>query len=354
MFKAQVVADSLSPQGDRLVSLLVTFPRIILAEVNTHRMLGKNTSSSRAIPFKKMVEAVRTNPFIPIAWQKEHSGMQGSEYFTDAAELEKILTGWMDARDHAVSQAEFMTANKVTKQLANRLMEPFLWTTMLITGPESGWENFFNLRCPSYEFGSMPGMKFRSQKDAIKASHWCNRLSDLEWLQANTGQAEIHMMKTAELIYDAMQESEPEQLKAGEWHIPFKKMIPATEIWSLLSVGREDDEVITQAEFVEAQIKISTAMGARTSYTMFDYGDKIDYANLIALHDRLLAQTPPHSSPLEHIAKAMSDSEYHYNVKGCGIPEHGSSAMLFKEDEKGWCRNLKGFIPYRHIIESKF
>ena len=68
---ATIVADSLSPQGDRLTSVLVTFPRIILSEINTHRMLSKNTSSSRAIPFNKMVEAVQNNPFIPIAWQKE-------------------------------------------------------------------------------------------------------------------------------------------------------------------------------------------------------------------------------------------------------------------------------------------
>lgn len=30
--KAEIVANSLSPQGDRLTSLLITFPRIILAE----------------------------------------------------------------------------------------------------------------------------------------------------------------------------------------------------------------------------------------------------------------------------------------------------------------------------------
>ena len=68
---AKIVADSVSPQGDRLISVLCTFPRIILSEVTTHRMLSKNTSSSRAIPFNKMLEAVETNPFIPIAWQKE-------------------------------------------------------------------------------------------------------------------------------------------------------------------------------------------------------------------------------------------------------------------------------------------
>ena len=67
---ATIVADSVNQQGDRLTSLLITFPRILLSEINTHRMLSKNTSSSRAIPFHKMVKAIQENPFIPIAWQK--------------------------------------------------------------------------------------------------------------------------------------------------------------------------------------------------------------------------------------------------------------------------------------------
>lgn len=67
---ARVVADSVDPRGNRLTRCLVVMPRIIIAEINTHRMLSKNTSS-RAIPFNKMLEAVETNPFIPIAWQKE-------------------------------------------------------------------------------------------------------------------------------------------------------------------------------------------------------------------------------------------------------------------------------------------
>ena len=96
---ATIVADSINPQGDRLTSLLITFPRILLSEVNTHRMLSKNTSSSRAIPFNKMVEAVQNDPFIPIAWQKEHKGMQGFEYFTtedgvDIFNLEQRVFGY--------------------------------------------------------------------------------------------------------------------------------------------------------------------------------------------------------------------------------------------------------------------
>ena len=106
MIKAEIVAHSLSPQGDELISVLATFPRIILAEVNTHRMLSKNTSSSRAIPLKKMVEAIKNDPFIPIAWQKEHIGMQGYEYFTDLEnDIPSLERGWLSARDNAIESA---------------------------------------------------------------------------------------------------------------------------------------------------------------------------------------------------------------------------------------------------------
>ena len=149
--KAEIVGHSLSPQGDELISVLCTFPRIILAEVNTHRMLSKNTSSSRAIPFKKMVEAVRDNPFIPIAWQEAHSGMQGSNYYTDEIDIKGFNQTWLGARDMAVESATELDNGEITKQLANRLLEPFMWTTMLITGPKSGWDNFFHLRNPVYE-----------------------------------------------------------------------------------------------------------------------------------------------------------------------------------------------------------
>ena len=158
MIKAEIVGDSLSPQGERLISVLATFPRIILSEMNTHRMLSKNTSSSRAIPFKKMVESVQNNPFIPIAWQKEHKGMQGNEYLTPNTkdlDYESLERDWLQARDFAVQVASELNDNGegfgVTKQLCNRLLEPFMWTTMLITGPKSGWDNFFHLRNPVYE-----------------------------------------------------------------------------------------------------------------------------------------------------------------------------------------------------------
>lgn len=234
---AQIVAHSVNEQGDELISVLATFPRIILAEVNTHRMLSKNTSSSRAIPFAKMVETIKNDPFIPIAWQKEHKGMQGSEYFENTLLQQEL---WLEARDSAVDLADRLNSGcGVTKQLCNRLLEPFMWTTMLITGPKSGWDNFFNLRCPSYTFHTDESEKdfvFRSKKDVITRfgeSEWVEdgfdkplkNLTELDWLKLNYGQAEIHMMALAEAIYDAVNESPPKVLKPGDWHIPMIEII---------------------------------------------------------------------------------------------------------------------------------
>ncbi len=231
MIKAEIVADSINQQGDRLISVLCTFPRIILAEVNTHRMLSKNTSSSRAIPFNKMVEAVQNNPFIPIAWQSKHSGMQGSEYLTGSSEIKLLENKWLEARDLAVQQAKLLENSNVTKQLCNRLLEPFMWTTMLITGSEEGWDNFFNLRCPQYQDIYTKDKYYKSWKiylqhiEDYQTLNYAKNLNVVGKLQENKGQAEIHMMALAESIYDAVNESTPKQLEAGEWHIPMIEVI---------------------------------------------------------------------------------------------------------------------------------
>ena len=167
---AIVVGDSKTKHGHCITSLMVTFPRIILAELNTHRILSKNSASSRAIPFLTMLKSVMTNSFIPIAWQKNHSGMQGTEYLskTDKFQLASFMAAtietlnqkekgtkeyekekaileekmelfenilrpyeflektldewWLFARDKAVEAAAILYVFDATKQLCNRLL----------------------------------------------------------------------------------------------------------------------------------------------------------------------------------------------------------------------------------------
>ena len=54
---ANVIKDSITEDGNnRMTTFEIQFPRFILAELNTHGMLKKNTQSSRAVPVKTMLE----------------------------------------------------------------------------------------------------------------------------------------------------------------------------------------------------------------------------------------------------------------------------------------------------------
>ena len=68
--EAKIITDSISPQGNRITTFLLTYPRFIHSELMTHRVFSRNSASSRAIPFEKMVKMIEEDPFIPIAWQK--------------------------------------------------------------------------------------------------------------------------------------------------------------------------------------------------------------------------------------------------------------------------------------------
>ena len=335
MIKVEIVADSANSFGDRLTSLVLTYPRIIHSEMMTHRMFSRNASSSRAVPVDKMIKAVRENTFCPFEFQKSHKGMQGSEYFT-GADRQECINLWLESAELALQQAEKMKAKCISKQIINRILEPYQYYTVLITGSKEGWQNFFNLRCPSYKLIGLDEENVKSRKEWLEKIQFSSALhpsmypkTDVEWLQINKGQAEIHIMDLAEKIYDAVNESTPKQLEAGEWHLP---MLP--------------DEAISLT--IEDQLKWCVGIHANTSYTVVGDGKKLTLETASRIHDKCKEEV--HSSVFEHCARAMNDEEYHRFVKGYSntdYPEDG-----FREGSYGWCNNLKGFIPYRYFIDN--
>ena len=371
--EAKSILSSKDSRGNTIHTLLVTYPRIIHSEIMTHRLFSRNSASSRAIPFEKMVESVEQNPFIPIAWQKDHKGMQGNEYFENENEINYIKEQWLKARDSAVNRANLLSNADVTKQLCNRLLEPFMWHTVLITSTE--WENFFELRCPRYKIPKSKTFKeqvFKSRKDVKKELQsdggYINTLkllqtfSEIDWLKSNEGQAEIHMMALAEAMYDCINEAKVQELKNGQWHIPFIENLNNTTLTDFViehSLLDNQDEVL-----LKTKIKIATARCARISYTTVGDNKESSIESDLKLHDRLMKSG--HWSPFEHIAQSMSELEYYSFVKGeistviedlgdivnCEVYATGNYS---DEDEKryGWCNNFKGFIQYRYQLENK-
>ena len=274
MIQAKIIADSINNKGKRITSFVVTMPRIVLAELNTHRTLSRNSASSRAIPFAKMLDMVNKTPFIPIKWMKEHTGMQGSEYFTDENEIAQLEKTYLEGRDNAVKTAESLSNLGLTKQIVNRGLEAYMWHTVIITATE--FENYFALR-------------------AHEA-------------------AEIHIQKLAFLMLEEMNNSTPKLLQPGEWHIPFGDNMDETKIIDILE-GETKSNFPIKEELENIKIKIATARCARVSYTVVGEEGKPDnYENDIKLHDRLLSMG--HLSPFEHCAQCTDNEGWSGNFQG--------------------------------------
>ena len=182
----------------------------------------------------------------------------------------------------------------------------------------------------------MNKIQFKTRKDVstflkeknIDTTNW----TEEKWQSINKSAAEIHIQALAEAMWDAMNESIPNQLKAGEWHMPFMGNFNAEKLLELSGGEPEDFELICR--------KIATARAARLSYMTFD--GEINYEKDVKLHDQLLKSR--HASPFEHVSRCLDEEEYDILGKMILDPVKG---YIF---EKGWVDNFKGFVSYRRIL----
>lgn len=144
--KARILADSVNPYGDRLTTFLLTFPRFLLAEFNSHRAISRNAASSRAVSVAEMLRRVEQDPFVPSVWYANGAGMT-----VDGA-IQAALCGiaeevWRRSLDETITCALSLNGLGVHKSYINRLLEPYAHVEVIASATE--WENFFALRCAS-------------------------------------------------------------------------------------------------------------------------------------------------------------------------------------------------------------
>jgi len=251
MFNATVLADSRSSVNQsRLTTMELRYPRCIHSEFMTHRRFSRNAASSRAIPIEKMIEAVTINPFIPHHWGKNQPGMQANEE-VDIGIQGDCVDVWLNARADAVIHAQRLHQLGIHKQIVNRLLEPWMWITIICSGTEDAWANFFALRCHHM--------------------------------------AEPHLNILANLARRQYEDSTPVDLAVGQWHLPL--------------FGFEGDDLYTGRK----QAEISAARCARVSY--LTHAGKRDVQADLDLFQRLAGSRPIHASALEHQAMCIEDTE---------------------------------------------
>lgn len=314
---ARVVADSIA-NDIRITTLELNYWRAIHSEFMTHRMFSRNASSSRAIPVAKMIEQVETAPAMPIHWGKNQSGMQAYEELEFGSKSAAIQY-WKDAANNSGAMAYMLTdfGLNVHKQIANRLLEPFQYIRVVVTATE--FDNFFALR------------------------------------DHHAAQPEIEEL--AKLMKQAMAESTPEELKAGEWHLPYI-IEKDTALWV---------EDACQFDWDVAR-KVSAARCARVSYLNHDKSNS-DIQKDLELYDMLATRPydngtlklgidePVHLSPTEHQATPMTNVTTEEYQDRMGVID---SQALLRIQQKGithvnregqyWSSNFRGWIQHRNLL----
>lgn len=247
MITAKIIAHSKSPEDKEIISLQLHYPKFIHGEFMTHRVFSRNASSSRAIPFDKLVDDIEYNMAMPVYWGSNKPGMQAGE---EIVHIDMAKSNWTSAFGAAKHYAWQLHELGVHKQIVNRLLEPFYNINVLVTSTE--WDNFFELR---------------DHPDAQP------EIRDLAWKM----RAVIKASTSKELDY-------------GEWHLPY------------IQCAEKGCPTFTQ----EMLIKMSVARCARVSYLTHE-GKDPDYKKDLELYDRLVGSKPIHASPAEHQATPCSE-----------------------------------------------
>lgn len=245
-----------------LSTLLLRYPRFIHAEFMTHRVFSRNAASSRAIPVAKIINSILEDTAMPLHWGANQKGMQATDECTEQLlDFTYLSPGahpgymtrekaWFAARDYAIKAAKAFDYSGYHKQVVNRLLEPFMHITVLVSATE--WGNFLELRDHSA--------------------------------------AEPHIQILAREVRACLENDPIQDLQPGEWHLPFV---------SDAELGERDwsDNPISVHQ------KLSVARCASTSYKTVD-GFDMTLEKAIELHDKLVASKPIHASPCEHVAQA--------------------------------------------------
>lgn len=343
-FEATIIKDSVFKNGVRVTTAKLSFPRSILAEFNTHRMFSRNAASSRAVPVAKMLRSIDKDPFIP-EFTKNQKGMQGVEPLSEDEKL-GAYQNWIMVRNAAVSGVEILTRQdglNIHKQFANRLLEPWMWATVVVTATD--WSNMFAQRThPAAEpsFQKVAKMFKEAYDASVPVERWYDSdpESSLNWHLPFFDYSDEDRHQFEYLNYLTVVDYLEEKLKVSKKAL-MMTYYPERRFWT--SMAKD----------------IAVGRATKVSYENLETG-KVDVLNDIRLAVQLSMAHPGHWSPFEHICREAKPEEMVYRMDQLEVEHQGDSTLLFdglyvkpKEGEIGYCGNFRGAFQYRKEFSTE-
>ena|SRR3990167_266756 len=301
----KIIADSVAAgTGSRLTTMELVYPRPIHSEFMTHRKFGRNASSSRAIPTKRMHEMIHNDPALPEKWTLNEPGMQGYQY-ADEYTIDRAKAIIKGHRLKSIQVAKELAALGLHKQIINRYTEAHQHIKVVVTS--SDWRNFFLLRTHPT--------------------------------------AEPTMQALAMAMHDSYFKSLPLTLGRGDWHLPYVEEQDRGDLVEWLDAHDIPETIWSQfppysgyrSQMKALLIAVSAARCARTSYNNFK-GNRSGVKEDIDLFCKLIVAQPIHASPLEHQATPdwIHNPGLYKDFNWANPNQHGNLV--------GW-RQARKFIP---------
>jgi thymidylate synthase ThyX len=330
---AKIIEDTCIP-GSRMTTFVLTLPRSILAELNTHRMFSRNAASSRAVPNEKLIRKIEDNPFVP-KFAKNQKGMQSAELL-EGDELVYAEHLWNQACCDAISLVDrFNQELDVHKQFTNRLLEPWMYCEVVLSGTD--FANFFYQRNhPAAEpsFGALAYAMFEAYENSVPRE----------------------LKRTCSVLDSSIE----------FWHLPMvdfeawtaAERLDYEEILDYLSQRLNIEKtcmasIYTEERWVSRLLQdVSAGRVTKVSYFNLDT-QKVDVLNDIRLAVQMSMNTPGHWSPFEHIARPAQVKEMTYSLEQLEVvsePTNGGwheSKIRPIDGCLGYCGNLRGYTQYR-------
>lgn len=247
-YSVQLILDSVNAVGVRLCTWELCFPRMVHAELMTHRVFSRNSASSRAIPTERLLGMIEEDPVEPKWWGKNQSGMQAREELTGLS-LDRVRERWLRGRDEAVALSRDLQKLGLHKQIANRPIEAWMFITVVMS--TTLHENWYD--------------------------------------QRDHGDAQPEIAWVASTMHEISRSRVPTFLPTGAWHRPYMR----------------DGAALSTSYTPRTLNLISAGRCAAVSY--LNHGEGVDPEKDLSRAEKLLGAHPSHRSPFEHVAQARGD-----------------------------------------------
>lgn len=301
-YSAAVVQHSRAWHGQDIITFRARYPRLFHAELGTHRMLSRNSASSRAIPVKRQIQMIKDQPATFVHWGRNRGGMSADEEVTGwQLFLGQLLWNKVGVW-FACTLAWLLNWLGFHKQIVNRCLEPWMFMETILTATD--FENMF-------------------------------------WLRDHKA-AQPEFRYLAKMLVMLRNQSVPEEiLEHGEWHVPYVYRHRDKQGKLCYYTGHKYSHKIS----LELAKNLSASCVAQVSFMRLD--NTLEKAEKVV--GRLMGEIPVHASPLEAQATPMSHAEWDLRNQ---VVE-GFSWAITAPQQLLYCGNLRGFIQARKYIQNE-